>query len=422
MAKYEAGFIGAGNMGGALALAAAKKTGGDRIAVACSTRERSEAAAQRLGCTAETPQRILSDSRFVFLGVKPQMVVGVVEGLKADILASEGIFVSMLAGVSLEKLALLLGADKKIIRIMPNTPCAVGQGLILYAANGRVSEDELCAFRELMAPAGALDELNEHLIDAASAVSGCGPAYAYLFIEALADGGVKNGLPRAKAQRYAAQMLLGSAEMVLRTGRHPGQLKDEVCSPGGSTIAGVAALERSGFRSACIEAVDAAVVEVGGFALFNDREKAAYLRRLAEARGVILLTDPDGAGFVLRSHLKGLLPPDRVKQAYVPDVYGKEKRKRKPGKEGKLGVEGMTPQVLTDALRRAGATFEGEDAPRRSAGITKADLLDKGLIGPGSAERRATLQRELGLPARLTANGLLEALDLLLTREEFDAL
>lgn len=178
-----------------------KRPGGDRIAVACSTRERSEAAAQRLGCTAETPQRILSDSRFVFLGVKPQMVVGVVESLKADILASEGIFVSMLAGVSLEKLALLLGADKKIIRIMPNTPCAVGQGLILYAANGRVSEDELCAFRELMAPAGALDELNEHLIDAASAVSGCGPAYAYLFIEALADGGVKNGLP---APRHSA--------------------------------------------------------------------------------------------------------------------------------------------------------------------------------------------------------------------------
>ena len=175
-------------------------------------------------------------------------------------------------------------------------------------------------------------------------------------------------------------------------------------------------------RNTLLQAVDAAVVEVGGFALFNDREKAAYLRRLAEARGVILLTDPDGAGFVLRSHLKGLLPPDRVKQAYVPDVYGKEKRKRRPGKEGKLGVEGMTPEILLEALRRCGATFEGEDAPRCSAGITKADLLDKGLIGPGSAERRATLQRELGLPARLTANGLLEALDLLLTREEFDAL
>ena len=175
-------------------------------------------------------------------------------------------------------------------------------------------------------------------------------------------------------------------------------------------------------RNTLLQAVDATVVEAGGFALFRDREKVAYLCVLAEKRGIILLTDADSAGFVIRNHLKGCLPPERVKQAYIPDVYGKERRKKKSGKEGKLGVEGMTPQVLTDALRRAGATFEGEDAPRRSAGITKADLLDKGLIGPGSAERRATLQRELGLPARLTANGLLEALDLLLTREEFDAL
>lgn len=175
-------------------------------------------------------------------------------------------------------------------------------------------------------------------------------------------------------------------------------------------------------RNTLLQAVDATVVEVGGFTLFRDREKVAYLRALAEKRGIILLTDADSAGFVIRNHLKGCLPLERVKQAYIPDVYGKERRKKKPGKEGKLGVEGMTPQVLTDALRRAGATFEGEDAPRRSAGITKADLLDKGLIGPGSAERRATLQRELGLPARLTANGLLEALDLLLPREEFDAL
>lgn len=175
-------------------------------------------------------------------------------------------------------------------------------------------------------------------------------------------------------------------------------------------------------RNALLQAVDATVVEVGGFALFNDREKAAYLRRLADSRGVILLTDPDGAGFVIRGHLKGLLPPDKVRQAYIPDVYGKERRKKKPGKEGKLGVEGMPPQVLVDALRHAGATFEGEDAPRAAAGLTKADLLDKELIGPGSAEKRARLQEQLGLPARLTANGLLEALDLLLTREEFDAL
>lgn len=175
-------------------------------------------------------------------------------------------------------------------------------------------------------------------------------------------------------------------------------------------------------KNTLLQAVDAAVVEVGGFAVFNDREKVAYLRALAEKRGLILLTDPDGAGFVIRNHLKSCLPPERLKQAYIPDVYGKERRKKKPGKEGKLGVEGMKPEALAEALRRAGATFEGEDMPRRTAGITKADLLDKGLIGPGSAEKRSRLQEQLGLPARLTANGLLEALNLLLTREEFDAL
>lgn len=175
-------------------------------------------------------------------------------------------------------------------------------------------------------------------------------------------------------------------------------------------------------KNALLQAVDAAVVETGGFAVFNDREKAAYLRRLAEKRGLILLTDPDGAGFVIRNHLKGVIPPDRLKQAYVPDVYGRERRKKKGGKEGKLGVEGMPPQVLVEALRRAGATFEDGPAAPERAGLTKADLLEKGLIGPGSAARRAALQRRLDLPERLTANGLLEALDLLLTREEFDAL
>ena len=175
-------------------------------------------------------------------------------------------------------------------------------------------------------------------------------------------------------------------------------------------------------KNALLQAVDAAVVETGGFTVFNDREKAAYLRRLAEKRGLILLTDPDGAGFVIRNHLKGVIPPDRLKQAYVPDVYGRERRKKKGGKEGKLGVEGMPPQVLVEALRRAGATFEDGPAAPERAGLTKADLLEKGLIGPGSAARRAALQRRLDLPERLTANGLLEALDLLLTREEFDAL
>ncbi len=175
-------------------------------------------------------------------------------------------------------------------------------------------------------------------------------------------------------------------------------------------------------KNTLLQAVDAAVIETGGFAVFNDREKTAYLRRLAQTRGLILLTDPDGAGFVIRDYLKGVLPPDRLKQAYVPDVYGRERRKKKGGKEGKLGVEGMSPAVLVEALRRAGATFEDGPAAPRRAGLTKADLLEKGLIGPGSAARRAALQQRLGLPARLTANGLLEALDLLLTRAEFDAL
>lgn len=175
-------------------------------------------------------------------------------------------------------------------------------------------------------------------------------------------------------------------------------------------------------RNTLLQAVDAAVVEVGGFTLFRDREKVAYLRAFAEKRGIILLTDADSAGFVIRNHLKGCLPLERVKQAYIPDVYGKERRKKKPGKEGKLGVEGMTPEVLVDALRRAGATFEGEDAPRRSSGITKADLLEKGLIGPNSREKRLEIQKKLGFPEHLTANGLLEAMNLLLSREEFDAL
>ena len=175
-------------------------------------------------------------------------------------------------------------------------------------------------------------------------------------------------------------------------------------------------------RNMLLQVVDATVVETGGFSVFNDREKLAFLRKLAQKRGLILLTDSDGAGFVIRNYLKGVIPTEQVKQAYIPDIPGKERRKRKAGKEGKLGVEGMKPEVLVECLRRAGATFEGEDAPRQAAGLTKADLLEKGLVGAGSAGKRRALQDKLGLPARLTANGLLEALGLLMTREEFDAL
>ena len=175
-------------------------------------------------------------------------------------------------------------------------------------------------------------------------------------------------------------------------------------------------------RNTLLQAVDATVVEVGGFSLFHDDEKTAYLRDLAEKNGIILMTDADSAGFVIRNHLKGCLPPERVKQAYIPDVYGKERRKKKPGKEGKLGVEGMRPEVLVEALRRAGATFEDGEGRRTAAGITKADLLEKGLIGPNSREKRLEIQKKLGFPEHLTPNGLLEAMNLLLSREEVDAL
>ena len=172
------------------------------------------------------------------------------------------------------------------------------------------------------------------------------------------------------------------------------------------------------------QVVDAAVVTLGGFAVFNDREKLSFLRRLAEERGLIVLTDSDGAGFVIRNYLKGALPRDRVKQAYIPDIPGKERRKRSPGKEGKLGVEGMKSAVLLEALRRAGATFEDEaPAVERGEPITKADLYALGLTGgTGSAERRQVLLRRLDLPEHLTPNAMLEALNLLYDRASFLAL
>ena len=173
------------------------------------------------------------------------------------------------------------------------------------------------------------------------------------------------------------------------------------------------------------QVVDATVVTLGGFSVFNDKEKLAFLRRLAEKQGLIVLTDSDGAGFVIRNYLKGALPKDKVKQAYIPDVHGKERRKRHAGKEGKLGVEGMRPEVLLEALRRAGATFldEAEEPAPAKEPITKADLFVWGLTGGAdSAARRQALLKRLDLPEHLTANGLLEALNLLYSREEVTAL
>lgn len=176
-------------------------------------------------------------------------------------------------------------------------------------------------------------------------------------------------------------------------------------------------------KNTLAQIVDAPILETSGFGIFHDRQRLALLRRLAETRGIIVLTDSDGAGFVIRNYLRGAIDPLQVKHAYIPDVAGKERRKRTASKEGKLGVEGMRPDVLLEALRRAGATIEGEETPAAGARITKADLYAAGLTG--GADSKAARQRllaQLDLPEHLSTNALLEVLNALMTREEFQKL
>ena len=172
-------------------------------------------------------------------------------------------------------------------------------------------------------------------------------------------------------------------------------------------------------KNTLAQIVDAPILETSGFGIFHDSQRLALLRRLAETRGIIVLTDSDGAGFVIRNYLRGAIDPAQVKHAYIPDVAGKERRKRTASKEGKLGVEGMRPEVLLEALRRAGATIEGEDAPPSGARITKADLY---AAGPDSRAARQRLLTQLDLPEHLSTNALLEVLNALMTREAFQNL
>lgn len=174
-------------------------------------------------------------------------------------------------------------------------------------------------------------------------------------------------------------------------------------------------------KNALSQVVDAVILETGGFGIFNDKQKQKLLRTMAEKRGLIVLTDSDGAGFMIRNFIKSCIDPSLVKQAYVPDIPGKERRKTAPSKEGKLGVEGMRPQILMTALARAGATFDdGEPAVHQIVSITKADLYAKGFSGrSGSSQARKELLQRLDLPERLTADGLLDVLNAVMSREEF---
>lgn len=254
------GFIGCGNMGGAVARALCHTTDAKEVLLANRTMSKAKDLAQELGCAYGTNEDVASTCEYIFLCVKPQMMKDMLEGI-ADILQrrEKGSFVlvSMAAGLTISKLLDMVQGDYPIIRIMPNTPVLLGKGMIQYC-HQNVNNTQLDTWLKAMALCGVLDEVSEKDMDAASSVSGCGPAFVYAFIEALADGGVACGLPRQKAMTYAAQMVFGSASMVLETGKHPGQLKDEVCSPGGSTIQGVRTLEEHGFRGAVMDSVIAA--------------------------------------------------------------------------------------------------------------------------------------------------------------------
>lgn len=253
-------FIGTGNMGTALARAAAQKLPASEILLANRTTAKAQALAQELGCRVGTNAEAASQGKYIFLGVKPQMMRDMLAGI-APILQKRSdrfIMVTMAAGLTMEQISTMAGGDYPVIRIMPNTPCAVGAGVVLYDSNRHVTDAEVEEFTDALSGSGLLDHLEEHLIDAGSAVAGCGPAFACLFMEALADGGVTCGLPRAKALRYAAQMLEGTARLLLESEQHPGAMKDAVCSPGGSTIAGVHALEQGALRATVMNAVIAA--------------------------------------------------------------------------------------------------------------------------------------------------------------------
>lgn len=167
------------------------------------------------------------------------------------------------------------------------------------------------------------------------------------------------------------------------------------------------------------QVVDAPIIETSGFGIMKDKTQLAFLRRVAQKRGLVILTDSDGAGFVIRNFLKSAIPTDQLKHAYIPDITGKERRKTAPGKEGKLGVEGMTPEVIIDCLRRAGATVEGETAAKTASVITKQDMMDLGLSGgKDSSQKRQGLLKKLNLPSHMSANALLQALNLLYTLED----
>ena len=260
------GFIGTGNMGSALALAADKGAAeGAVLYLANRTPAKAEALCTRLSRgRVATNEEIARTCDLIFLGVKPQMMAGVLAELNPILAGRTDRFVvcSMAAGLTFEALTALMGKAYPLIRILPNTPAVIGQGVAQFCVNGAVTAQEKAAFLDLMAPSGLLDEMAEPMMAVANCVSGCGIAFAAMFMEGLADGGVACGMPRDMAYACAAQTMVGTGALYLAERKHPGSMKDAVCSPGGVTIQGVRTLEERGFRAACMDAVISAYDKV----------------------------------------------------------------------------------------------------------------------------------------------------------------
>lgn len=260
MGDMKAGFIGTGNMGSILVKAAAKALDCKDIAISDYSAAKARALSSATGVRIASNKEIAASCKAIYLGVKPQVLekvlfeIGPVLEQRAD----DFTLISMAAGVPIERIRKFAGGVYPVIRIMPNLPAEVGEGLTVFAATDNVGEEAMQDFKELMSFTGTVDELPEKLIDVGCAVSGCGPAFVFMFIEAVADGAVECGLPRAKAIKYAAQTLLGASKLVLDSGKHTGELKDMVANPGGATIVGIHAMEKMGFRASVIDAITAA--------------------------------------------------------------------------------------------------------------------------------------------------------------------
>lgn len=258
--RHTIGFIGGGNMGGAIigGLIQAKLYSSDEVMVYDVYAPAADGLREKFGVNAVRDMNLLiEESETILLSVKPQVLPEVLKEIGGKI-SKDKLVISIAAGITLERLEGMLSKEHKIVRVMPNTPALVGAGMAGVCANQNVSGEEKEAALEIFRSFGEAELIPEKLIDAVVGVSGSSPAYVYMFIEALADGAVMEGMPRSQAYTFAAQAVLGSAKMVLDTKRHPGDLKDMVCSPGGTTIDAVKALEDGGFRATVMEAVHVA--------------------------------------------------------------------------------------------------------------------------------------------------------------------